>query len=198
VAVTEKLAVWPTVTIWLAGCVVIAGDVRDPGHAERVVFETIKTLKHLDILVNNAGVAVLKPVEKTSEAEWDLTLDTNLRAVFLFSRAVLPFMRRQDSGRIINISSGLGRSGYPGLAAYCASKFAVIGFTESLAYELAETGVKAHAVLPGGVDTDMYHSLFPGTDPRGLIRPARIAAAVLDLADPASRYQSGRHVEVYR
>lgn len=176
----------------------VATDVRDPRQIGHAVFETIKTLKRIDILVNNAGVAVYKPVEKMTESEWDLTLDTNLKGIFLFSKAVLPYMRQQNSGRIINISSGLGTSGFPGLAAYSASKFAVLGFTESLAYELEDTGIKVHAVLPGGVDTDMYHSIFPGTDPRTLLRPEQIAAAILKFADPASQYRTGARQEVYR
>ena len=175
----------------------IVSDVSRINDINKVVSETIRKFGRLDILVNNAGVAVYKKVLEMSEKEWNQTLDVNLKAVFLFSKAVLPQMTAQNYGRIISISSGLGKSGYPALAAYSASKFGVIGFTESLAYELAETKIKVFAVLPGGVNTKMHRDIFPEEGPNLLLKPERIARVILALASTRPMKPSGSSIEVY-
>ncbi|HEY4687211.1 MAG TPA: SDR family oxidoreductase [Candidatus Subteraquimicrobiales bacterium] len=106
-------------------------------------------------------------------------------------------MEFKKHGRIIIISSGLGKSGYPGLAAYSASKFGVIGFTESLAYELAKTKIKVFAVLPGGVNTKMHRDIFPEENPNLLLKPERIARIVLTIASTRPLKPSGSSIAVY-
>ena len=108
---------------------------------------------HVDVLVNNAGVGGGEPVAGSDVARWRLTIDTNLVGTYLVARAVLPAMG--NGGRIINLSSVLGRFGVPGYTAYCASKHAVIGFTGALALELAPQQITVDAICPGWVDTEM-------------------------------------------
>ena len=96
----------------------------------------------------------------TTEEEWNKTIDINLKGAFLFTKEVLPYMIENKSGGIIvNVSSGAGKSGFPNLSAYCASKFGVIGLTESVAKEVTDNNVKIMAICPGGVDTKMIEDI---------------------------------------
>jgi 3-oxoacyl-[acyl-carrier protein] reductase len=104
-----------------------------------MVGECLKRFGQIDILINNAGIAAYKPIEETSEREWDNIIDTNLKGTFLFMRQVLPVMKKQGNGTIINISSGLGVEGEAGFSAYCASKFGVVGLTQVIADETKES-----------------------------------------------------------
>ena len=128
-------------------------DVTD----ERAVMRAIEALRaaadHVDVLVNNAGVGGGEPVAGSDVGLWRRTIDTNVVGTYLVTRAVLPMMGA--GGRIINLSSVLGRFGVPGYTAYCASKHAVIGFTRALALELAPRAIAVNAVCPGWVETDM-------------------------------------------
>lgn len=110
----------------------------------------------VDILINNAGVAVSAPFERTSLEQLEFLISVNLVGVFLCTQAVLPSMRQQNRGRIINISSTAGLRGYPYTSAYAASKHAVIGLTRSLALELSRTNITANCVCPGYTDTEIF------------------------------------------
>ncbi|HEV8395288.1 MAG TPA: SDR family oxidoreductase, partial [Vicinamibacterales bacterium] len=107
----------------------------------------------LDVLVNNAGVGGGKPIDETDTASWRRILDTNVWGTFLVTRQAVPLLA--DGGRIVNVSSVLGRFGVPGYTAYCASKHAVIGFTRALALELIKRRITVNAICPGWVDTEM-------------------------------------------
>jgi meso-butanediol dehydrogenase / (S,S)-butanediol dehydrogenase / diacetyl reductase len=113
----------------------------------------------LDIAVNSAGVISVRRVEDMSEAEWDRIMNVNAKGPFLCCRAVIPLLRRAGAGAIINIASVSGKDGYPGLAHYSASKYAVIGFTNSLAKELAREEITVNAICPGVVRTSMWDLL---------------------------------------
>ena len=114
-----------------------------------MVEETIEQLGHLHILVCNAGVITLSLVEALSEEAWDLTFAVNAKGVFLSCQAAIPVMKAQNGGCIINIASIAGKMGVPKQAHYCASKFAVVGFTNALAKELAPANVRVNAICPG-------------------------------------------------
>lgn len=132
----------------------LVGDVADPDAMERCVEQIERTLGGLDVLVNNAAIGRYGPVADFSVDDWRQLIDTNLTGVFLTTRAALRAIRRRGGGHVIAISSGAGRRGYPNMSAYCASKFGLQGFMESLAAELAGEPIKCTTLMPGSILTD--------------------------------------------
>ncbi len=176
-----------------------AGDVRNPRDVRGSVERTVETFGRIDVLVNNAGVGYgLIPLIDFPDDKWHETIDTNLTGVYYFTKAVIPVMKAQGSGVIVNVSSGAGRHGIGGLAAYCTSKFGVIGLTESVAEEVGEYGIKVIALCPGGVDTEMHWQIFPEHEPEGLLKPEEVAQKILSLSSPGDRTRSGSSVNIYR
>ena len=131
-------------------------DVRDWAQVEAMRDAALERFQRIDVLVNNAGVIGVAFVVSMSEEEWDRIIDVNLKGTFLCSKAVIPHMMERRSGRIVNLSSQGGKRGNAGVAHYCTSKFGVIGFTQSLALELAGANVTVNAVCPGEVDSAMW------------------------------------------
>jgi NAD(P)-dependent dehydrogenase (short-subunit alcohol dehydrogenase family) len=162
-------------------------DVRDEWSVKRTVEDVHAQLEAIDILINNAGVGIHGPVESYSLANWRTTIETNMTSVFLFSRAVIPIMRAQETGRIINVASGAGRNGIASLAAYCASKFGLLGFTESLALEVRNDGILVSAVIPGSTETHFSGRVPEYVDNRisaeGRLSPFEVAEAVASLCE---------------
>ncbi|HTJ45125.1 MAG TPA: SDR family oxidoreductase [Kofleriaceae bacterium] len=136
------------------GGVAIRADLGDRADADRLV-ASVKEIGRVDILVNNAGLAESATLDKTDDALWDRTMELNATAPYRLCRALAPAMIANGWGRIINIASNAGVSGYAYTSAYCASKHAVVGFTRALAVDLARTGVTINAVCPGWVATKM-------------------------------------------
>lgn len=169
-------------------------DVTREEDVKNLVSRSIDTFGGIDIFVNNAGVGLRKPFVETSLDEFEKVIDVNLKGVFLGMKYVLPHMLDNDSGKIINISSGAGKSGIPELSVYSASKFGVIGLTESTAREI-ESNVQMYAVCPGGVDTEMYRSMFSR---RPSLKPEDVAKKVVELCMPSTNIPSGSSVEIYR
>lgn len=139
--------------------VAIQADVTDKADTQRMVEETGAGLGGLDILVCNAGVVNMAKVEDLSEDAWDITFAVNTKGVFLSCQAAIPALKRRGGGTIINIASVAGKNGFGGLAHYCASKFAVVGFTNSLAKELAQVAIRVNAICPGILRTQMWEYL---------------------------------------
>lgn len=133
----------------------VSMDITDESSVAKAVGITKDVLGHIDILVNSAGIATQAPVAEMSLAMWTETITVDLSGVFLVTHHVLPDMLERKSGRIINIASQLGIKGGHSLAHYCAAKAGVIGFTKSLALEVASEGVLVNAISPGPVDTPM-------------------------------------------
>ncbi len=182
------------------GMVVVA-DVSKAEDVKRVVEETIRKYKKIDILVNNAGILLTHPITETTEEEWDRIFNTNVKAIFLMCREVIPYMLKQGKGKIINISSCGGEVAFPGSAPYCASKAAVNMLTKALAYDYAAKGINVNAVAPGFTKTPMVKELMADEMvKKGLLanipagrfaEPEEIAQAVLWLASDASSYCHG-------
>jgi 3-hydroxybutyrate dehydrogenase len=184
-------------------------DVTSETSVARAIDSLRGDIPHLDVIVNNAGVGGGEPVAGSDIERWRRTIDTNLTGTYLVTRAVLPMMR--GGGRIINISSVLGRFGVSGYTAYCASKHAVIGFTRALALELAPQQITVNAICPGWVDTEMagqgmrqgaaatgqtfeqFRASALGAVPiKRIIQPEEVAGLVAFLASPAAAAITGQ------
>ncbi|MYB27431.1 MAG: SDR family NAD(P)-dependent oxidoreductase [Candidatus Dadabacteria bacterium] len=133
----------------------------------------------IDVLINNAGVVHTGPVEKTDTEQWDEMMAVNAKGTFLMVKHALPLMPR--GGHIVNIGSNASKKGFPGWAAYCASKFAVLGFTNSLREEVRDRGIKVSAVLPGPTKTDIWDSLAGEWDRAKMMSPEITAKTVLSV-----------------
>lgn len=131
----------------------LAVDVRSPGAVHAAIARAAEEFGGLDTLVVSAGVIHIKPLDEVTEADWDLTLDVNLKGAFLPIQAAAPHLAASGRGRIVAISSDAGKRGFPFTQAYCASKFGLIGLIESFAVELAGNGVTANCVCPVGCYT---------------------------------------------
>jgi len=177
----------------------MALNVRDAAGCDALVESVQKQHGDILILVNNAGITRDNLALRMKDAEWDEVMDTNLKAVFRLSRAVMRGMMKARWGRIINITSVVGASGNPGQANYAAAKAGVVGMTKSLARELGSRSITVNCVAPGFIDTDMTRALpeaqrsaLLGQIPLGRFgAPEDIAAAVAYLAAPAAGYVTG-------
>jgi 3-oxoacyl-[acyl-carrier protein] reductase len=129
-------------------------DVTKPVDITDFVSKTETTLGPITILVNNAGIGLFGPAHEKTEADWDRVLDTNLKSVFLVSRAVAPFMIRRGSGDIINVSSLAGKNTFANGGIYCASKWGVVGLSGCMAEDLREYGIRVSVICPGSVATE--------------------------------------------
>jgi len=169
------------------------------------LFDTIKSdFGGVDILVNNAGITRDNLMMRMKDAEWDDIINTNLSSVFRISKAVLRAMMKKRHGRIINIGSVVGSSGNPGQANYCAAKAGLLGFTKSLAKEVASRGITVNTVSPGFIETDMTQELsdqqkqtiLAQVPANRLGQPAEIANAVAFLASDMAGYINGETLHV--
>jgi len=169
-----------------------------------MVEKTITTFGRIDLLVNNAGITRDKKIDNMSEQVWDEVISTNLTGTFYCTKAVLPYMQKQDSGCIINISSIVGEIGNVGQANYAASKGGMIAFTKTLAKECASAGIRVNAITPGFIKTDMIGSIPKGimsdiiTDiPLGRLgKPEDIANTVVFLSSSEAEYITGQVIGV--
>ncbi|GAA3220714.1 SDR family oxidoreductase [Oerskovia jenensis] len=174
-------------------------DVSDETAWVRVVEGVVADLGTVDVLVNNAGIASTAPIEKFTTARWDAVLAVNLTGVFLGCRTVVPVMKAQGRGSIVNISSVDGLRGSPAVHAYTAAKFGVRGLSQSLAVELGEFGIRVNSVHPGYVRTRMTSRIDPERLDIPLGRPGRateIAQTIVFLASDASSYTTGAELVV--
>ena len=187
-----------------AGCRGAALDVNDAAAAEGLIDAIVKEHGALHVLVNNAGITRDQLAMRMKDEDWDAVLDTNLKAVFRMSRAVMRPMMKQRYGRIISITSVVGASGNPGQANYAAAKAGVAGMTRALARELGSRNITVNCVAPGFINTDMTAELSEeqqkallGQIPLGhLGRPQDIAHAVAFLASPQAGYITGQELHV--
>ncbi len=157
-----------------------AADVADPTQATGVVGHVSQALGEIGVLVNNAGLLIARPIEELTLEDWDATMATNLRGLFLMTRAVLPPMRARGRGDIVNVASLAARNGFAGGSAYVASKHAVLGFGRALMLELRKEGIRVITVCPGSVDTGMLRDQPVLTsDPARILQPEDVAETIL-------------------
>ena len=179
-------------------------DVNDAKSAEALIDAITKQHGGVHALINNAGITRDTLAMRMKDEDWDAVLDTNLKAVFRMSRAVMRTMMKQRYGRIVSITSVVGASGNPGQANYAAAKAGVAGMTRALARELGSRGITVNCVAPGFIETDMTAALpedqqkaLLGQIPLGhLGKPADIAHAVAWLVSPQAGYVSGQEIHV--
>ena len=153
-------------------------DVTKNESIKKKIKEIMDKEGRIDLLINNAGLAHFNKVEELTEEEWDEQFNVNVKGLWMLTKEVLPIMKKQDSGNIINIGSMAGQTGFPTGSAYCATKWAVNGFTESLKQELRNTHIKCSVIMPGSVDTPFFEKAGMKPNPERLLAPLDIAKAV--------------------
>jgi NAD(P)-dependent dehydrogenase (short-subunit alcohol dehydrogenase family) len=160
----------------------VVGDVGNEPEVARVVASTVAQYGGVDVLVNNAAMGGGGRTEECDPAHWDAVMATNVRAPFLLAKQVVPIMRQRGGGSIISIGSGAGKQGYAGMPAYCASKFALIGFSQALALEVGDAGIKVAVINPGSIASAVSLSTGQPRRPAGkYLLPGDVAQAVVDL-----------------
>ena len=184
----------------------VACDVGDAAQVDDAVAQTLREFGRIDVLVNNAGYRIRARLEDLPREEWDAMVRTNLTGVFLFAQAVGRVMIRQQSGKIVNVTSVAGRSGARGMAPYAAAKAGVTALTQSLGAEWAKYGITVNAVAPGPTDTEgvlevwktpaMIAQASREVPLRRLARPEEIAWAVIFVASDAADFMTGETLYV--
>ena len=184
--------------------IAVQANIAVAAEVDELIRKTIEAFGSIDILVNNAGITRDTLLMRMKEADWDAVLDTNLKGVFLCTKAVAKLMMKQRSGKINNMTSVVGLTGNAGQANYAAAKAGVVGFTKSMAKELGSRGITVNAVAPGFIATDMTEVLpdsvkeqMTTTIPLGRPgTPSDVAKAVLFLCSDAAAYITGQTLNV--
>jgi len=189
---------------WGVRAIGIGFDAAQSDSIEALAKEAVSQMGRIDVLVNNAGIARDNLLLRMTEAEWDAVLTTNLKSVFVLTKAVIRTMMKQKSGSIINISSVIGVGGNAGQANYAASKAGVIGLTKSVAKEYGGKGIRCNAIAPGFIETDMTHALpkdqldtiIQGVSLKRLGTANDVSGVVSFLASDLSAYITGQVLSV--
>ena len=173
-------------------------DLMDEGAVEAAVAETMQHFGRIDVLVNTVGgYRAGKMLHETPIETWDFLLNLNGRSVFIACQKVIPRMLNQGSGKIVNVAARPGIEGQAGMAAYSASKSAVIRITESMAAELKDHGINVNCVIPGTIDTPQNRGTMPNADYNTWVTPESLADVILFLSSEAARDVHGAAVPVY-
>lgn len=174
-------------------------DVSVSSEVNNLVSEALDFYGRIDVLINNAGISYVKKLIDTPEEEWDSTLDINLKGSFLFCKAIVPHMILHNQGVIINVSSGAGKVGFEDISAYCASKFGMIGLTESLSREVDSYNIRTMAICPGKVATKMQKDIDPQYyefNKHKMLDPGRVAEKIADMIFNERKYPNGSVVDI--
>ncbi|MDW0165600.1 MAG: SDR family oxidoreductase [Nitrososphaeraceae archaeon] len=174
-------------------------DVSVSSQVNRVVNEALDIYGRIDVLINNAGISYVKKLIDTTEEEWDNTLDINLKGSYLFAKAIVPHMIKHNYGIIINVSSGAGKIGFEDISAYCASKFGMIGLTESLAREINNYNIRVMTICPGQVATKMQKDIdsqYYELNKNKMLHPRKVAEKIADMIFSDKEYLNGVSVDL--
>ena len=174
-------------------------DVSIGSQVNSLVNEAFGVFGQIDVLINNAGITYVKKLIDTTEGDWDHTLDVNLKGAFLFCKAIVPQMIKKNRGVIINVSSGAGKVGFEDISAYCASKFGMIGLTESLAKEVGNYDIRVMAICPGEVATKMQENVdarYYKLNRHRMLHPATVAEKIADMIFNYNKYRNGITVDL--
>jgi len=173
-------------------------DLMDEGAVEASVTETVQHFGRIDVLVNTVGgFRAGKMLHETPIETWDFLLKLNARSVFIACKKVIPHMLNQQSGKIINVAARPGIQGQAGMAAYSASKSAVLRLTESMAAELKDHGVNVNCIIPGTIDTPQNRESMPDVDFSNWVTPDSLADVIQFLSSEAARDVHGAALPVY-
>jgi 3-oxoacyl-[acyl-carrier protein] reductase len=174
-------------------------DVSKSDEVINLVKEILVKYGRIDVLVNNAGITYVKKLVDTTEEEWNHTLDINLKGVFLLSKTILPQMMKNNFGIIINVSSGAGKVGFEDISVYCASKFGIMGLTESVAWEVGNYNIRVMTVCPGEVATKMQKDVDPQyykLNKHKMLHPKTVAEKITDMVFDDKKYGNGVSVDL--
>lgn len=174
-------------------------DVSVYSEVNTLVKEALEIYRRIDVLINNAGITYVKKLIDTTEEQWDQTLDINLKGTFLFCKAIVPHMIENNCGVIINVSSGAGKVGFEDISAYCASKFGMIGLTESLAREVANHNIRVMTICPGEVATKMQEDVdarYYELNKHKMLHPRTVAEKITDMIFNDNEYRNGIAVDL--
>jgi 3-oxoacyl-[acyl-carrier protein] reductase len=174
-------------------------DVSRSNEVKALVGEVLKKYGRIDFLINNAGITYVKKLVDTTEEEWDRTLDINLKGSFLFCKVIVPYMVMNNYGVIINVSSGAGKVGFENISAYCASKFGMMGLTESLAWEVANSNIRVMTICPGEVATRMQEDADPQyfeSNKHKMLAAETVAQKIVDMIIDDKKYRNGDSVDL--
>lgn len=172
----------------------ITTDVRNQAAVEEAYAQTVeKAGKPVSVLINNAGLGKQGLLEEQPVADWHLMFDTNVHGLYYCTRVVLPAMKKQDEGHIVNIVSLAGLTGVEKMAGYCATKFAVRGMSQALFKEVRPFGVKVSCMYPGSVNTNFFDDFENATAPENMMQPEDIAATILHVLQSPPNYH---HVDI--
>lgn len=163
-------------------------DVSQPDPVERFAKFVVAELGNPTVLINNAGIAIFGTLEEMRLEDWDAVINTNVRSLFLVTRAFLPEMKRRGRGDIVNVASLAGRNPIPGGVAYAASKHAVLGFSKSLLLEARKHGIRVVAICPGSVATPFFDKAGMERNPAKMLSADDVAATIVSILSlPAER-----------
>ena len=175
-----------TIEGWGNTCHIRACDIREAGATSLAITELVERLKGVDVLINNAGLVVRKDIFDLSIEEWMAMVETNINGVFFVTRSILPRLKTQKKGHIINISSISGRLPLRGGSGYAATKYAMTGFSESLFHEVRDYGIKVTTVFPGSVDTES-HAAKASSGAEWKVTPEEIGEACQQIINTTMR-----------
>lgn len=174
-------------------------DVSVSSQVNRLVSNALNIYGRIDVLINNAGISYVKKLIDTTEEEWDSTIEINLKGSFLFCKAIVPHMIEHNYGVIINVSSGAGKVGFEDISAYCASKFGMIGLTESLAREVDNYNIRVMTICPGEVATKMQEDVdarYYQRNKHKMLHPRTVAEKISDMIYSDKKYLNGVSVDL--